>query len=146
MITIQEGKLIEVLDLTPTWQGILPALIITLTDGNADGRRIAKEELLKMARAADAYNELIGEGDNLYINSQFAADLAGSEKFTQVVTHGYLIEPAQDREGYFWGLTIYANVDGGEDEIASYQYKSKQDAEQDIDTAIGKSIYDFESI
>lgn len=44
-------------DLTPTWSGILPALLAVLEDGNAEGKKIAKDELKKMAKVADMYVE-----------------------------------------------------------------------------------------
>lgn len=44
-------------DVTPTWQGILPLLIELLQNGNDAGQRTAREELAKMAKAADLYNE-----------------------------------------------------------------------------------------
>jgi hypothetical protein len=43
------------IDMTPTWHGILPMLLTGWTDGNATGRKIALEELQRMARLADAY-------------------------------------------------------------------------------------------
>lgn len=46
------------IDLTPTWRGILPALLAAMTDGTAEGRRIAREELTRMAALADERNEL----------------------------------------------------------------------------------------
>jgi hypothetical protein len=42
-------------DITPTWRGILPAILAALTDGTAEGRKIAREELVRMADIADAY-------------------------------------------------------------------------------------------
>lgn len=45
------------IDLTPTWRAILPILILALTDGTETGRKIAREELARMADAADAYNK-----------------------------------------------------------------------------------------
>ncbi len=46
----------KTIDITPTWVAIVPILIAALTDGTPEGQRIAKEELLRMAKAADAYN------------------------------------------------------------------------------------------
>lgn len=45
------------IDLTPTWAGLLPALLAAVTDGTAEGRQIAIEELERMAGAADRWNE-----------------------------------------------------------------------------------------
>ena len=46
----------ETIDVTPTWRDILPILLIGLTDGNKEGKRIAREELARMADAADKWN------------------------------------------------------------------------------------------
>lgn len=49
---------IKTLDLTPTWQGILPALMALLNDGGEEGRKGAIEELKSMAKAADQYRSV----------------------------------------------------------------------------------------
>jgi len=41
------------IDLTPTWQGVLPILIGALEDGTNEGKKLAREELRRMAKAAD---------------------------------------------------------------------------------------------
>jgi hypothetical protein len=41
------------IDLTPTWQGVLPILIAALEDGTKEGKKLAREELRRMAKAAD---------------------------------------------------------------------------------------------
>ncbi len=45
----------ETIDVTPTWSGILPALLTVYSDGNKDGKQIAIEELKRMAELADLY-------------------------------------------------------------------------------------------
>ncbi len=48
------------IDITPTWTGILPALIRVLEDTkDADARQTVIEELRNMARAADLYVALL---------------------------------------------------------------------------------------
>lgn len=47
------------IDLTPTWRSILPMLLAGIQDGNAVGKKIAIEELRRMAEAADLYNASI---------------------------------------------------------------------------------------
>ena len=42
------------IDLTLTWQGVLPILIAALEDGTEEGKKIAREELRRMAKAADS--------------------------------------------------------------------------------------------
>lgn len=41
------------IDMTPTWRGVLPYLLLGYRDGNATGQKIATEELAKMADLAD---------------------------------------------------------------------------------------------
>ena len=36
-----------------TWESTLPLLLLVLEDGDAKGRKFAREELQRMARAAD---------------------------------------------------------------------------------------------
>lgn len=45
----------EIIDCTPTWEGILPTLLLVLRDGNAEGQKGAREELTRMAKLADLY-------------------------------------------------------------------------------------------
>lgn len=49
------GK-VRTIDATPTWAGILPMLRAAVENGTAEGRRIAWEELARMAEAADKWN------------------------------------------------------------------------------------------
>lgn len=44
------------IDATPTWAGLMPALVLALTHGTREGRRIAAEELQRLAAAVDAAN------------------------------------------------------------------------------------------
>lgn len=44
------------IDVTPTWEGVLPALLAVFGDAEtAEARRTAGEELRRMARLADSY-------------------------------------------------------------------------------------------
>jgi hypothetical protein len=45
----------KTIDLTPTWEGILPALLAIIQNGKTEGRAIALAELRRMAQLADAY-------------------------------------------------------------------------------------------
>ncbi len=47
---------VETIDLTPTWEGIMPGLIACLQDGTGEGQRMAREELMRLARIVDAAN------------------------------------------------------------------------------------------
>lgn len=48
-------KAIKTLDMTPTWEGVLPVYLMAWTDGNAKGRAAASSELLRMAQLADKW-------------------------------------------------------------------------------------------
>lgn len=41
------------IDLTPTWQGMLPLLLALVESGGEEGRKVATEELRNMAKLAD---------------------------------------------------------------------------------------------
>lgn len=45
------------INLTPSWRGLLPALIAVIQDGTPEGQRLAVIELQRMAQAADRLNE-----------------------------------------------------------------------------------------
>lgn len=42
--------------MTPTWTGLLPLLLAVITDGTAKGQAAAREELARMAKAADHWS------------------------------------------------------------------------------------------
>ncbi len=41
------------IDMTPTWEGLLPLLLLMLENGSDKTKSVAETELKKMARAAD---------------------------------------------------------------------------------------------
>jgi len=47
----------EMIDLTPTWTGIMPALIAALQNGSPVGENMAREELMRLAGIVDKQNE-----------------------------------------------------------------------------------------
>lgn len=55
------AKRVGTIDLTPTWAGIMPAMLAALTDGTPKGRDIAKAELTRLALIADALSETLTE-------------------------------------------------------------------------------------
>lgn len=57
-IGIEVHKHVGTIDLTPTWEAILPILLAALEDGTDAGKKIAREELTRMAKAADAFNSV----------------------------------------------------------------------------------------
>ena len=52
----------QTVDLTPTWQGILPALLDLLKSDNPKSRQLAESELRRMAGLADGYIESLRAG------------------------------------------------------------------------------------
>ena len=50
-------KKIRVVDITPTWTGIMPGLLAVIETGTAEGKRLAKEELMDLARKVDEINK-----------------------------------------------------------------------------------------
>ena len=53
----------KTIDVTPTWKGILPALLFILADDSSTKKNkdMAADELRKMAHAADRYNEGVSQ-------------------------------------------------------------------------------------
>ncbi len=53
---LTEGlKFVGTIDMTPTWRAVLPIMIAAIQDGTFEGKKIAREELERMADLADAY-------------------------------------------------------------------------------------------
>ena len=51
---VEKPKTIE---LVPSWSAIVPIIVAGLQNGNAEGQRMAVEELTRMAAVADAHVE-----------------------------------------------------------------------------------------
>lgn len=45
----------QTINVTPTWEAILPLLLAVYTDGNFTGRKESEAELRRMAQLADRY-------------------------------------------------------------------------------------------
>ena len=56
--------MVRYIDAAPTWEAILPILTEAVENGNEKGRKIAKEELLRMAQTADSYNALVKKDES----------------------------------------------------------------------------------
>ena len=52
---VTEKTKIGTIDLTPTWESILPALLIMHGDGSYVAKQTAREELARMAKIADQF-------------------------------------------------------------------------------------------
>ena len=92
-----EGK--RTIDATPTWAGLMPALIAVIENGTAEGRDNAVAELMRLAQAADSY---------------IAADKANAK---QRATGYQAIIWAQDRAGN--PVTILL-TEGEAQDVAAY--------------------------
>ena len=46
----------RMLNLTPTWAGIMPALIAAIQNGTSEGEAMARTELMRLAEMTDAAN------------------------------------------------------------------------------------------
>jgi hypothetical protein len=57
MTQVNSTAEVIVIDCIPTWEGILPYLLAVLEDGTTEGKKLAKEELKRMAKAADSFNK-----------------------------------------------------------------------------------------
>jgi hypothetical protein len=54
----------ESITITPTWAGILPALLAIITNAETvEARKVAEAELLRMARLADLYVASVKSGE-----------------------------------------------------------------------------------
>lgn len=53
----------KTIDITPTWADILPTYLAVIKDGNAQGHKVAREELQRMAQAADKLNALVKKAE-----------------------------------------------------------------------------------
>lgn len=67
------------IDLTPTWPAVLPILLAALEDGTEEGKRMAREELKRMAQVAEAAKSAI---------DQRAALMASVRSLVEVVRRG----------------------------------------------------------
>lgn len=47
---------IKTIDCTPTWAGLMPAFFAVFENGSEEGKKIAREELMRLAGALDLRN------------------------------------------------------------------------------------------
>ena len=47
----------KTIDITPTWEEIMPAIIMAIENGTSEGKENAKEELMELARKVDQANQ-----------------------------------------------------------------------------------------
>ena len=53
-----EKKLVGYVDMTPKWEEMVDILVGFVEHGDANQQSIARDEIRRMARAADAYNSM----------------------------------------------------------------------------------------
>jgi hypothetical protein len=53
---------VTIIDVTPTWEQIVSTLVLLLTNGNAEARKFAQEEMTRMAKLADKHVALVKAG------------------------------------------------------------------------------------
>jgi hypothetical protein len=69
------------IDMTPTWEGILPGLIAMVTNGTVEARNTAMSELRRMAQLADKYvaqeqaSHVIPEDAPVHVSKRSIIDL-----------------------------------------------------------------------
>lgn len=56
-MTVTKKTQIGTIDLTPTWESLVPTFILLIESGNNKGRNAALEELTRMAQIADLYGK-----------------------------------------------------------------------------------------
>ena len=54
---------VQTVDVTPTWESLVPTFINIIRDGKREALKGAEEELKRMAWAADQYNLMVKEGN-----------------------------------------------------------------------------------
>lgn len=47
----------KTINLTPTWEAVMPIIFEVLENGNDEGKREIREELLRLAKEMDKLNE-----------------------------------------------------------------------------------------
>lgn len=58
---LYKGQMVEAIDMTPTWESLLPILFENLQSKNRTVVDNAKAEITRMAKAVDKYNKLAKE-------------------------------------------------------------------------------------
>lgn len=64
----------KTIDLTPSWAGLMPALIAALQCGGPEGQAIAREELGRLAASVDAQNARVRSGAAEEERNQFGLE------------------------------------------------------------------------
>lgn len=89
----------KTIDLTPTWAGILPALLAVIQDGNSEGKRQAEIELRRLAQVADKFVEQFPNGFDAWHETHF-----------EIVSY---LNRTVDQDGTFANSTMHTQGTGG---------------------------------
>lgn len=84
------------IDMTPTWSGILPALVAVLQSGTAEGQAIALDELRRMAALADSVKRMAARADKAETErDELRAAIFGSPDYAPDLRNGNFREMAE---------------------------------------------------
>lgn len=98
----------RVIDVTPTWEGLVPAFLALIENGNAEGRATAVAELTRMAKAADKANAYRAQRDAESARAVAAEKLAGDRLASVVALQGRLGDPSEPfAAGFRAGLDYF---------------------------------------
>lgn len=92
-----EGK--RTIDATPTWAGLMPALVAVIESGTAEGRASATGELMRLAEAADSYIAA-NKARAAEIGARYQAIIWTKNRDGQTVTIQLIEGAAQDVAAY----------------------------------------------
>jgi len=57
-----KGKMVKSIDITPTWESLLPFYFDQLDHGNDKSKDLVKGEITRMAQALDKFNAMLKNG------------------------------------------------------------------------------------
>lgn len=115
---------IKTIDITPTWEEILPALLAILTEGTTrEGREHATKELTRMAKIADAH---VAEAKAREADDAKREELEEARNAASIYCNLTLSKATREealgivrRYEAKHGVTIVGNVNGGPSPCAS---------------------------
>lgn len=108
---------VKFLNLTPSWESAAAMLALVLTDGTAEGRKIAREEVLRMGKALD---HLIAK-DEKAKEPKYSQDMSG-----EIIQDwpAFTIRKAVSRSDYRTGKTLPTFKDR---DIVGLPFKNRND-------------------
>lgn len=131
--TSKEKKLAAVLDVTPTWSGLVNGLLAVLRDGDAEGQTVAIGEIRRMAEAADKWNAHCKAETDLLTeerrNDMLVGALEGGSNYwyfldkdaIDILEPYRLVDKAQDAKEPLVDLIMRAVMGGAEIPVRDYE-------------------------